>query len=312
VPFQIGNEQKRVKGKSVSEVDAEPQARRPSVILTIGIVLLPAIFSWFVLRSGYSTLVRVLALGWAGLIVVAMVASALSQVSPASNAAQTPQTSAIEVDPDRAAKDQMADLAKAIVPKALKDPSSADFGEVYGVSPSVACGFVNAKNSFGAMTGQTRFIFDGEHVIFESGESGFARRWNAACVSKPRSPAPSGVGSMRWGSHPAPALRQYAPATDDGLSTYVPKGKPDPIEGVPVAEADYNFDRGKLYAADFYVDGEPARNIVLRAFIKRYGTPQKYNDGLHTYTWRWPKAGVSITVSYQESFHRTTINYNLK
>lgn len=47
------------------------------------------------------------------------------------------------------------------VRKALKDPGSAQFGEMSAVIDGgmiTVCGFVNAKNSFGGFTGQKRYI----------------------------------------------------------------------------------------------------------------------------------------------------------
>ena len=216
---------------------------------------------------------------------------------------------AIDVDPDRNAKDRIAELAKQAVPSALKDPSSADFGDVQGVSASIACGTVNGKNSFGAMTGQTRFIFDGTKVAFENGEEEFAHRWNTVCIARPLKPAPSGVGPMRFGSKPSSALKQYAPTTDDGLTIYIPKLKPATLEGIPVAESDYSFDHGHLYSGEMYLDGAEARNSILSIYLKRYGPPQFYNEELGIYRWKWPNVKTQIIVSYNAKQSRTTVTF---
>src|SRR4029078_10411134 len=123
----------------------------------------------------------------------------------------------------------------------------ADFGRVWGMSATLACGYVNAKNSFGAMAGQSRFIFDHGSVLFEQGGSGFARRWNAECIDKPSNPPPTGAGGIRWGAAPPATLKLFSPATDEGLAVYTPREKPVPLEGVPVSEADYEFDHGRLF-----------------------------------------------------------------
>lgn len=47
-----------------------PEARKVSRPLLLGIVLMPYIFAWATLRSGYSSRVRKLSLGWMGLVVL--------------------------------------------------------------------------------------------------------------------------------------------------------------------------------------------------------------------------------------------------
>ncbi|MFV1944152.1 hypothetical protein VPH49_25520 [Pseudomonas luteola] len=56
--------------------------------------------------------------------------------------------------------------AQAAASRLLKDPSSARFGEAYyvqdkdlnGFKTGHVCGYVNGKNSFGAYTGEVRFV----------------------------------------------------------------------------------------------------------------------------------------------------------
>jgi hypothetical protein len=60
--------------------------------------------------------------------------------------------------------------ARERVRATLKDPSSAQFGRVWaaGDSQRVACGFVNAKNSFGGYTGEELFIAAGGAALLRS------------------------------------------------------------------------------------------------------------------------------------------------
>ena len=77
--------------------------------------------------------------------------------------------------------------AKQAVTAALKDPDSAQFGEVVAVSAdgeAVACGSVNAKNSFGGYTGQKSFVYAAGLLAME-GEKGFSKLWNTLCANKP-------------------------------------------------------------------------------------------------------------------------------
>lgn len=56
----------------------------------------------------------------------------------------------------------------------LKDPASAEFREVdYYPEVKLACGEVNGKNSYGAKSGFSGFIYDNGMVDFEN-DSGYA------------------------------------------------------------------------------------------------------------------------------------------
>jgi len=76
--------------------------------------------------------------------------------------------------------------AKEAVTAALKDPDSAQFGEVVAVSNDgtpVVCGSVNAKNSFGGFTGEQSFVYVAGMVAFE-GDKEFNKLWNTVCADK--------------------------------------------------------------------------------------------------------------------------------
>lgn len=65
--------------------------------------------------------------------------------------------------------------ARKDVSAKLKDPSSAQFSEVRISETGTVCGKVNAKNSFGAYSGATSFLyvpFGSEHADIEHGEFG--------------------------------------------------------------------------------------------------------------------------------------------
>lgn len=279
-----------------------PGHRKVSLPLIFGIVLMPYIFAWFLLRKGYSEQSRIIGLGWMGLI---LVGASISGSFP--NGGATAGTG-LNIDPDRAIKFNAAATAKRLVPSALKDPSSATFGDVWGMSATVACGSVNAKNSFGAMTGKTRFIFEAGRASIDEGNSEFARRWNATCIDRPKAPSPTGAGTIRWGARPPSTLKQYAPPTDEGLAVYSPKGTPEPLEGIAVAEAGYIFDKGRLFSADFYIDGEAGKDAILAAYVKKYGTPQTYDEDAGSYSWKWPGNAISVSINYSADRNRTTVN----
>jgi hypothetical protein len=73
----------------------------------------------------------------------------------------------------------------------LKDPDSVEYGDVWAGtlksdkgSVLVACGYFNARNSFGGMTGQQRFIGSPGGIAFTSEIAGgvFDTMWQQACV----------------------------------------------------------------------------------------------------------------------------------
>lgn len=77
------------------------------------------------------------------------------------------------------------ELSKVSVKKLLKDPSSAQWGDiVYSNKTGAVCGFVNAKNSFGGYTGMKEFVyFAGMASINDDGQ-GFEDMWNALCANQ--------------------------------------------------------------------------------------------------------------------------------
>lgn len=71
--------------------------------------------------------------------------------------------------------------AKEDVRRYLKDPDSAQFEGVF-MSNLAVCGTVNAKNSFGAYSGYTRFITNTQLTIVESSyPKGFDKIWKEVC-----------------------------------------------------------------------------------------------------------------------------------
>jgi len=280
---------------------SEPR-RKVSIPLGIGIALLPIFFAWFLLGRGYSTTARVIGFAWLALIAVMM---AISQPTPESGTAMASQ---VDVDPQRVDKDRAAYMAKQAVPTAMKDPSSAEFGEVWGMSATIACGFVNGKNGFGAMAGQTRFIYDAGNVQFQESSANFVHNWKRLCVDKPKVAPPTGAGGIRWDGRPTSALKPYMPETDEGLSVYVPTGKPEPLEGVPVAAANFSFEHKHLYSADFYINGDKQRDAILRKLVDKYGTPQSYDQGRGNFSWRWPKV-MTIHLRFGADHGATTVTY---
>ena len=63
----------------------------------------------------------------------------------------------------------------------LKDPSSAKFsGEFIGKNDAI-CGHINAKNSFGGYTGESRYIFSVNFSAIDEGTTSFNKEWERQC-----------------------------------------------------------------------------------------------------------------------------------
>lgn len=82
-------------------------------------------------------------------------------------------------------------MAHERVKGALKDPDSVKFGHFWIVdqqnysreTPGEACGFVNARNSFGGYTGLKRFIVSSGGAIEDDRTSHFAALWKQVCAA---------------------------------------------------------------------------------------------------------------------------------
>lgn len=77
--------------------------------------------------------------------------------------------------------------AEQRVKASLRDPSKAEFrggffhnAKLDGKEIPAACGYVNAPNAFGGMTGYQRYVFAGT-VIMEEQVSDFENVWNKLC-----------------------------------------------------------------------------------------------------------------------------------
>ena len=94
-----------------------------------------------------------------------------------------------ELRAERLERERAASLlaikAKDAVRPILKDPDSAQFGQVFaGNVDGTACGTVSAKNSFGAYTGQKRFItaMTPASSAIDDDSAAFRDRWTALCA----------------------------------------------------------------------------------------------------------------------------------
>jgi hypothetical protein len=206
------------------------------------------------------------------------------------------------------ARAQAAWLAQQLVPKHMRDPSSAAFGHVWGINQYVACGYVNGRNGFGGMTGQQGFIMDGDLVLFEDGSSAFAKRWNTTCLIKPTGKVPTGVLGREWGSRPSHGMTLAGRKTSDDLAVYRAGSDVTIFDGIAIQEAAFSYDHGRLFGVDLFFAGAANRDSVKAFLAKTYGPPTSYDPRVPLYRWRWPLQSISITLSWQESSATATLN----
>lgn len=150
--------------------------------LVVGIVLLPIVFAWFLLKPGYSIVARALSFGWMALVIVGSVLGSgserqLEQPNVKSTPATT-STAAVEKSDNRRTAE-----ARAAVRARLKDPKSAQFGDAI-VTERAVCGSVNAKNGFGGYTGSQPFIVIGSVAFMpDDVPEEWAEMWAQACTN---------------------------------------------------------------------------------------------------------------------------------
>lgn len=72
--------------------------------------------------------------------------------------------------------------AEESVKKLLKDSSSAKFSGASIGKQGAVCGYVNAKNSFGAYAGDSRYISISGISKIDDGSDDFAKSWESTCI----------------------------------------------------------------------------------------------------------------------------------
>lgn len=95
------------------------ELRKVSVPLAIGIFIFPLLFSWFVLKKGYSVIARLVSFGWLVLMVVLVVANGADKPGGVASTDSTPtpvvsdRKDGVSVEPQKAVEITAYDLAVA-------------------------------------------------------------------------------------------------------------------------------------------------------------------------------------------------------
>lgn len=180
---EIANIKARLAALEARSPTPSTPIRHVSVPLFIGILIMPYVFVWFLLRRGYSPLARLLA--FRGLALVTSYALTQYRSGP-----YCPPP-----DPQQHNKDIAAAVAKLEVIKSMHALPLAQFGPVWGMDHDIACGYVTGEDAAGAQLNAHRFIFADGKATFDDGSIPFKQRWTMACIDRPFSPTRGATAS---------------------------------------------------------------------------------------------------------------------
>jgi hypothetical protein len=234
----------------------------------------------------------------------------------------------------------------------LKDPDSGVFTQSKGRLKDqihVACGHVNAKNSFGAMAGASPWlvIVETKTAMIATSENAarFNPLWNKYCVGPEGNP-PDSFRGIKWDSAlpPTQKLRETAlmgcgaiveqknftdtpPCSHvhidkDDIELFTQRRSVPSIFDVPVSEQLLMWSHGKFWSGQVFIkDYKEADLAKLRmALMDRYGEPTFANEQLHLTKWTWTSKKLDIILSFHpvakpsldsDNAHHTSISLSL-
>ena len=156
----------------------EGKPRSVSLLLIMGVLLVPYVFAWFLLGRGYSQRARAVGLGWMTLIVWLALTGGTSTKPGSPAVAATEATASTK-------KEVKADDPNAIAPlvvgmslkAASRNPDSLILEHATASSSrTFVCVLYRAQNGFGGM--------NRAHAVFtKRGGDPSARAWNRKCVT---------------------------------------------------------------------------------------------------------------------------------
>jgi hypothetical protein len=167
----------------------------------------------------------------------------------------------------------------------LKDPSSAEFSDGFGRmkhDASVGCGYVNARNSFGAMAGRQPWVAIAEKNIAmvrsPDNQRTFVRTWNDYCtgIDDRDEPIPKSYFGVALGRRPSPLLRP----SDAGPEVLEFRRSPSlQLMGVTARQAWFESQNGIVRAVDISATGSSGYDLWRRELGSRHGPPNEVGAG---------------------------------
>jgi hypothetical protein len=210
--------------------------------------------------------------------------------------------------------DTLLYTAQALIKQGLKDPDSAEFSDGFAGlrhGQRAACGYVNAKNSFGAMAGASQWlVVPGKDVAMVrsfDNEGKFVRLWNTYCYGRDDrdKPIPAEMFGIKLGSRPPSTLKPY----DSNRQVFVyASGKPTEFLGVPLQDAYFEADHGRLIGGSATAKGSDAYDKWKTALLTKYGAPSSSGDGDRgIMEWKRGKKEPEAQLSYNSGTDQTLI-----
>lgn len=270
----------------------------------------------------------ILGLGFLGLVALSAIGRLIGGPSTPSTPAQNTQA-----DEDYATKA----LGEQAIRSMLKDPDSGVFTESDGHTRDgmhVACGYVNAKNSFGAMAGASAWlvIVETKVALIQTPENSakFVSLWNKYCASQPAEPqhsAPTGFRDIKWFS-PLPSIQmlqktvlkgcpkvidekiveqgerppcghEHSITDDDDADYFFQRQNVPPIFGVPVSEQMLHWSYRKFFGGVVWIYNYKESDLkkLRAALINQYGQPTFENQEAHITNWKWADKKLEIMLT---------------
>jgi len=226
-------------------------------------------------------------------------------------------------------------LGEQTIRSILKDPDSGVFTESEGRvkdGKHVACGYVNAKNSFGAMAGKSPWlvIVETKTAMIETDQNQgkFSPLWNKYCAApedsvQSKKAPPDAFRGIKWDSvlpstqklrdtvlQSCAAIVEQKNFTDsppcshmhidtDDMELFSQRRNVPPIFGVAVSEQLLTWSHRKFWSGQaFILDYSDPDLAKLQVALKdQYGNPTFTNEGLHLTKWQWPDRKLEIQLS---------------
>jgi hypothetical protein len=214
-----------------------------------------------------------------------------------------------------AADDALLYKAQALIQQSLKDPSSAEFSDGFArmkKAQHVACGYVNAKNSFGAMGGASQWIVVPDRGIAlvrgYDNNGRFVGLWNTYCTGRDDrdKPITSEIFGIRFGSHRPSNLKPFEGNAD--VLTFS-RAKPTEYLGVPLRDAWMEAEHGRVSGGTASASGSDAYDKWRAALLERFGSPSSAGDGDRgNLEWKRGSGSAEAQLSYNPTTDQTLLS----
>jgi hypothetical protein len=219
------------------------------------------------------------------------------------------------LDARRQVDDDFVDKAQTVIQQSLKDPSSAEFSHGFArikKGQQVACGYVNAKNSFGAMAGASQWIvLPHRGIAMVRGyddNSKFIGLWNAYCtgLDDRDKPIAAQMFGIQFGSRQSSNLKPYEGSRGNVL--VYSRGKPSEYLGVHLQDAWFEAQHGRIFGGSATAHGADAYDKWRAFLLGSYGAPTSVGFGDRGILEWKRKVGAEAQLSYNPNTDQALLN----